>query len=111
LTCSAWTNPFRLNALTGIDGIWTLVMSRRSNGTTPVLMPLRALMGFGPTPQSGAGTGISGLNALTGIDGIWTDTKDPPSLPTSSGLNALTGIDGIWTPQSQGYGIHLPLQS
>jgi len=36
-----------LNALTGIDGIWTLVTSVSGTYIRGVLMPLRALMGFG----------------------------------------------------------------
>jgi len=37
-----------LNALTGIDGIWTLGYLIVGLETGQVLMPLRALMGFGP---------------------------------------------------------------
>jgi len=40
-------NAFGLNALTGIDGIWTYITGER-HGKGCVLMPLRALMGFGP---------------------------------------------------------------
>ena len=40
-------NLIRLNALTGIDGIWTQVFSLAYSSLVFVLMPLRALMGFG----------------------------------------------------------------
>ena len=64
--------PISLNALTGIDGIWTQKPpSRRSR------------------PER--------LNALTGIDGIWTWRILAPDQPLPLCLNALTGIDGIWT--------------
>jgi len=63
-----------LNALTGIDGIWTDYLR---NGLRArhlcVLMPLRALMGFGLVSDSDAARSmLISLNALTGIDGIWT---------------------------------------
>ena len=61
-----------LNALTGIDGIWT--------------------------DLSGGGISVYvSLNALTGIDGIWTLGRDQGLGQLGVGLNALTGIDGIWT--------------
>ena len=37
-----------------------------------VLMPLRALMGFGPIISPAPPGDKMCLNALTGIDGIWT---------------------------------------
>jgi len=62
-----------LNALTGIDGIWTQIAIFRIHPEGGVLMPLRALMGFGPGQRLFPGPlrNLS-LNALTGIDGIWT---------------------------------------
>ena len=36
-----------LNALTGIDGFWTHWQRHTASSETLVLMPLRALMGFG----------------------------------------------------------------
>ena len=41
-------------------------------GVDKVLMPLRALMGFGPITVVQVYALLFGLNALTGIDGIWT---------------------------------------
>jgi len=86
-----------LNALTGIDGIWTCRRTPASGATSWVLMPLRALMGFGRRRRGCRKRGSSGLNALTGIDGIWTGSIVRASGYVSIGLNALTGIDGIWT--------------
>ena len=36
-----------LNALAGIDGFWTAILSLHGGEKDWVLMPLRALMGFG----------------------------------------------------------------
>ena len=41
--------PIGLNALTGIDGIWTYSTLWIRPILNLVLMPLRALMGFGPS--------------------------------------------------------------
>mgnify|MGYP005625245401 CR=1 FL=1 len=63
-----------LNALTGIDGIWTYTgIFGLYSPWHWVLMPLRALMGFGLNGRLVETRGVSrSLNALTGIDGIWT---------------------------------------
>ena len=114
-----------LNALTGIDGIWTrckdavqgqgwsvlmplralMGFGHRSRemgdlGQWFVLMPLRALMGFGQIEAPPGPQGPIGLNALTGIDGIWTLSTIALGGWSGLSLNALTGIDGIWTPRS-----------
>jgi len=51
--CAAYLRPFRpsLNALTGIDGIWTPLENAFIILDESVLMPLRALMGFGLIQQ------------------------------------------------------------
>ena len=74
LSCALSGPILRLNALTGIDGIWTSLSTGITIGFLSVLMPLRALMGFGQI-QGGKEVNelITGLNALTGIDGIWTN--------------------------------------
>ena len=85
-----------LNALTGIDGIWTLWARELRDPDSKVLMPLRALMGFGPNAMNGLAitTNLS-LNALTGIDGIWTRSDRSERvkfLPVLMPLRALMGF-------------------
>ncbi len=69
----AQTAGIGLNALTGIDWIWT-------DG-----LPA-------PTRRD-----KMGLNALTGIDWIWTFYHGQSMTTSRRSLNALTGIDWIWT--------------
>ena len=86
-----------LNALTGIDGIWTeewTILEKRGF----VLMPLRALMGFGRSSYGPHLESRHCLNALTGIDGIWTHQEGPqqiPLWPVLMPLRALMGF-GHW---------------
>ena len=86
-----------LNAPKGIDWVRTNLVKRFSASIT-VLMPRRALIGFGQSRQTRMGRGsYIGLNAPKGID--WVRTANELNEHTSQAirLNAPKGIDWVRT--------------